>query len=155
MNFMSAVGDIPNTARYGERQILFIQNNRRPLYTYAFSVLFLLVISLSYESLNPYLEGFGLVFSLGMGFALLMFRDRSRPIRIPKALVVIGSFLLYYGLLALRSPQPLPGLEKWSINILVFLAFFIVSLSLDAGWSNTTWENALLNLAVVFSFLEI
>lgn len=155
MIFMSTFGDIPNTARYGERPILFIQNNRRPLYTYAFSVLFLLVISLSYESLNPYLEGFGLVFSLGMGFALLMFRDRSRPIRIPKALVVIGSFLLYYGLLALRSPQPLPGLEKWSINILVFLAFFIVSLSLEAGWSNITWENALLNLAVVFSFLEI
>ncbi len=152
---MSAVGNITNTARYGEKPILLIQNNRRSLYTYAFSVLFLLVISLTYESLNPYLEAIGLVFSLGMGFAFLMFRDRSCPIRIPKALVVIGSFLLYYGLLILRSPQPFPGLEKWAINILVFLAFFIVSDSLEAGWSNKTWENALLNLALVFSFLEI
>ncbi len=152
---MSTFGDIPNTARTGEESILLMQINRRPLFTYAFSVLFLLVISLSYESLNPYLEAFGLVFSLGMGFAFLMFRDHSRPIHIPKAFVVIGSFLLYYGLLTLRSPQPLPGLEKWAINILVFLAFFIVSLSLEAGWSNKTWENALLNLAVVFSFLEI
>lgn len=132
-----------------------MHNNRRPLYTYAFSVLFLLVISLGYDSLNPYLKIFGLVFSIGMGFAYLIFRGRSRPLRIPKAFVVIGSYLLYSGLLTLRSPQPLPGLEKWSISILLFLAFFIVSDSLEAGWSNNTWENALLNLAVVFSFLEI
>ncbi|MES0339402.1 MAG: O-antigen ligase family protein [Anaerolineales bacterium] len=90
-----------------------------------------------------------------MGFAFLIFRDRSRPIRIPKALVVIGAYILYCGLLILRSPQPLPGLEKWAINSLLFLAFFIVSDSLEAGWSNNTWENALLNLAVVFSLLEI
>ncbi len=132
-----------------------MQNNRRSLYNYAFSVLFLLVISLSYDSLNPYLKIFGLVFSIGMGFAFLIFRGRSRPIRIPKAFVVIGIYLLYSGLLTLRSPQPLPGLEKWSISILLFLAFFIVSDSLEAGWSNKTWENALLNLAVVFSLLEI
>ncbi len=140
---------------YGEKPTSLMQNNRRSLYTYAFSVLFLLVISLGYDSLNPYLKIFGLVFSIGMGFAFLKFRDRGRPIRIPKALVVIGSYLLYCGLLTLRSPQPLPGLEKWSISILLFLAFFIVSDSLEAGWSNNTWENALLNLAVVFSFLEI
>ncbi|MGB2896895.1 MAG: O-antigen ligase family protein [Anaerolineales bacterium] len=132
-----------------------MNNNRRFLYTYVFSVLLLLVISICYDSLNPYLEAFGLIFSLGLGFAYLIIRDRSRPIRIPKALVVIGSFLLYYGLLILRSPQPLPGLEKWAINLLVFLAFFIVSDSLETGWSNKTWENALLNLALVFSLLEI
>jgi len=132
-----------------------MQNNRRSLYAYTFAVLFLLVISLSYNSLNPYLQIFGLVISIGMGFAFLIFRGRSRPIRIPKALVVIGIYLLYCGLLTLRSPQPLPGLEKWSTSILLFLAFFIVSDSLEAGWSNITWENALLNLAVVFSFLEI
>ncbi len=132
-----------------------MNNKRRFLYAYVFSVLFLLVISLCYDSLNPYLEAFGLIFSIGLGFAYLIIRERSRPIRIPKALVVIGFFLLYYGLLILRSPQPLPGLEKWAINLLVFLAFFIVSDSLETGWSNKTWENALLNLALVFSLLEI
>ena len=151
---MSAVGKNTNTVGFGVKPIVIMLNNRRPLFTYAFSVLFLLVISLCYDSLNPYLEAFGLVFSLGMGFAFLIFRDHSRPIRIPKALVVIGSFLLYYGFLILRSPQPLPGLEKWAISLLIFLAFFIVSDSLENGWSNKTWENALLNLALVFSLLE-
>jgi len=132
-----------------------MKNNRRSLYTYTFSVLFLLVISLGYDSLSPYLKIFGLVFSIGMGFAFLKFRGRGRPIRIPKALAVIGIYLLFCGLLILRSPQPLPGLEKWSISILLFLAFFIISDSLEAGWSNKTWENALINMAVVFSFLEI
>jgi len=132
-----------------------MRSNRRSLYIYAFSVLFLLVISLCYESLNPYLEAFGLVFSLGLGFAFLMFRDRGRPIRIPKAFLFLGSFLIYYGLLTSRSPQPLPGLEKWATTLLIFLTFFIVSLSLEIGWLNKTWENALLNLALVFSFLEL
>lgn len=152
---MRAVGTNPNTAGDGEKPISLMPKNRRSLYTYAFSVLFLLVISLSYDSLNPYLEASGLVISIGMGFAFLIFRDRSRPIRIPKTLVVIGAFLLYYGLLTLRSPQPLPGLEKWATILLTFLTFFIVSDSLEAGWANKTWENALLNLALVFSFLEI
>ncbi|TFH32665.1 MAG: tetratricopeptide repeat protein, partial [Anaerolineales bacterium] len=53
------------------------------------------------------------------------------------------------------SPHPQVALERWSLSLLIFLGSIFLLDSLENGWSENNWENSLILICLVFSFLEI
>ena len=132
-----------------------ITETRRNLLTFFASTLILLIVTTTYSSLHPQFQRMGFILTVLGVLAWIVLRYRSgRALSIPLAILPLGSLLLLGYALSLRSPVTVIALEKMSQSLPIVLALLLVTDSLAGWWKIDTWENALVNLAVLFCILE-
>jgi len=88
-------------------------------------------------------------------FWLLQRRRDRRPLLIPIISVPIAALILLLLILTPFSPLPQYGLEQPLRGLALMLALLMVVDSLQRGIRPTVWENALVNLATVFTLIEL
>ncbi len=133
-----------------------ITEERRNLIAYAVSTIVVLIPALTFSALGPHIRNFGFVLSVLGIAAWLALRYRSgRPMVVPLLGFVLLGYLGFQYALSLRSPLPLVALEKVNLVLPLLLAFLFVSDSLYGWWKVRIWENALLNVAIIFSAIEL
>ncbi len=137
----------------GNRMVVEKQEN---LLAYTLALVYLLIAAVSYSSLDPGLFQAGIWISL-LGFAawLLVLHRARAPLRYPRLLLAMGLYLLLRLALAAQAPIPILSLETVLRELVLLLGFLFIFSSLDLIWTPASWENALINLALVFMALEL
>jgi tetratricopeptide (TPR) repeat protein/O-antigen ligase len=75
----------------------------------------------------------------------------NRSFVLPSSIIPMAVFIAYQGILILRAPLKIHSFEVELGYIIYLLVFIFVVDSLNNWWQNDHWENALLNLAILFS----
>ena len=129
---------------------------RRSSLSYAISVLFLLVVTVGYDSVQPHLKYIGLWFNVLLFGIWLAFCYRTkRPFNLPKAIVPILVYLALQSVLIPFAPFQYVSTEKVLLNLVIIISFIFVCDTLNGNWLTGTWESALLNTALVFTLIEL
>ena len=86
----------------------------------------------------------------------LAFRLKSnRPFVLPSSIIPIALFIAYQGIIIFRAPLKLHSFEV-ELNYIVYLLVFIFIVDSLHNWlKHDHWENALLNIAILFSVFNL
>lgn len=123
---------------------------------YLLATLLILIITIGLVSFQPYSRTFSAVFVTITAAAWLLWRRRSgRPVLIPWLAVALAAYAVFHYATAGLAPIPIASLERINALLPVGLALVLVLDLLRGGWRPETWENALVNVAVVFCLLEL
>lgn len=129
------------------------QRQRLP---YLFAVLFLLLITVAYPSLEPRLKSVGIALSLAVfGVWIVMRLRQGSPLHVPLAAFPFLGLLLLQAGLSPFTPIPSTGMARVLSGLVFLLVWLFVADSLRGRWLPATWENALLNIALVFTMIEL
>jgi tetratricopeptide (TPR) repeat protein len=79
----------------------------------------------------------------------------NHPFSIPGLTIPIGLFIAYQGIIIFRAPVKSHAFEVELYSIVYLLVFIFVVDSLNNWWKHDHWENALLNLAILFSVFNL
>ncbi|MFQ5921386.1 MAG: O-antigen ligase family protein [Anaerolineales bacterium] len=132
-----------------------ITDSRRNLLTFLTSTLILLIVTTTYSSLHPQFQRMGFVVTVLGVLAWIVLRYRSgRALSVPLVVLPLGALILLGYVLSLRSPVTVIALEKMSHSLPIVLALLLVTDSLAGWWKVDTWENALVNFAILFCIVE-
>ena len=138
------------------RVIRMVLEKRKPLIAYTLSILYLLLVAVTYNSLNPNLLRFGVWFSVvGFGAWLFYLYISNKPLRYPRLLLPIGAYLILRFIATTQAPFPIISFEVVLKELILLFGFLFVFNSLDMFWKPKTWENALINFALIFCFIEL
>ncbi|NIM93356.1 MAG: hypothetical protein GTO18_06560 [Anaerolineales bacterium] len=133
-----------------------VLEKRKPLIAYVISIFYLLLVVVTYNSLNPNLLRIGFWLSiLGFGIWLAVLFRSNRPLCYPRIFLPIAAYLLIRLITISLAPLPIISLEVVLRELLLLLGFIFVFNSLYGAWKTATWENALINFAIVFSIIEL
>jgi O-antigen ligase/Tfp pilus assembly protein PilF len=86
-------------------------------------------------------------------FALRLKSNRSFVL--PDLTIPFAFFIAYQGIIIFRAPLTFHSFEVELTYIVYLLVFIFVVDSLHNWWKHDHWENALLNLAIIFSVLNL
>ena len=133
-----------------------MKTSRLKLLAYIISVFYLLVVVVGYSSVQPDLRYIALVFNTLLFTGWLVYRIRSkRPYNISMTIIPIVFFLALQAILIPFTPFPYAGAERVFLNLILIIGFIFVQGTLRGDWEIGTWENALLNIALVFTLIEL
>ena len=133
-----------------------MKTSHRKLLAYIISVFYVLVVVVGYSSLQPDLKYIALLFNTLLFGGWLVYRIRSkRPYHISKTVIPIIFFLVLQAILIPLTPFPYTGVERVLLNLIIIIGFVFVQDTLGDIWEIGTWENALLNIALVFTLIEL
>ena len=79
----------------------------------------------------------------------------NHPFVLPDLTIPIGLLIAYQGIIIFRAPLIPHAFEVELYSIVYLLVFIFVVDSLHNWWKHEHWENALLNLAIIFSVLNL
>lgn len=129
---------------------------QKPFLTYTFSVLYLLVVAVTYNSLEPNFIRIGYLISI-LGFAVcLVITIRSKEtLHFPRLIYPMGAYLALRFLTISLAPYPILSFELVLRELIIFISFIFVFNSMRSTWQPKTWENALINFGLIFSFIEL
>lgn len=128
----------------------------KPVHRYAISLISLLMVLVTWDSLVPAVRYVGLGISVLALATWLLFRMRSdAPFRVPWVAVLIGAYILLQAVLLSVSLLPQYALENVIKGIGIFAAVLFIVEAIRQGWAARHWENALISLALVISGLEL
>jgi tetratricopeptide (TPR) repeat protein/O-antigen ligase len=86
---------------------------------------------------------------------LVMRLKSNRTFVLPALTIPIGLFIAYQGILIYKAPLISHAFEVELYSIVYLLVFIFVVDSLGNWWKHEHWENALLNLAILFSVFNL
>ena len=85
---------------------------RKPLLAYIISTFYLLVVAVTYISLNPNLVKFGVwISALGFGAWLFYLYKSKKPLRYPRILLLITAYMLLRFITTTQAPFPIISFE--------------------------------------------
>lgn len=129
----------------------------RKLLSVGIPVLFLWFVAFEWVARNlptvQYLTRALLVLSCLIWFALHL--KSNRPFVLPSSFIPITLFIAYQGIIIFRAPLIIHSLEVELAYIIYLLVFIFVADSLHNWWKHDHWENALLNIAIIFSVFNL
>ncbi|MEA1978385.1 MAG: O-antigen ligase family protein, partial [Chloroflexota bacterium] len=120
-------------------------------------ILFLWVVTFEWAARSvPVVQYVTRGFYIFGGLIWLVLRVKSnRPFILPALTVPIGLFIAYQGILIYKAPLISHAFEVELYSIVYLLVFIFVVDSLGNWWKHEHWENALLNLAILFSVFNL
>jgi len=131
-------------------------SKRRNLIAYLISLVFLTAIVITNLSLNPiFIRFFIWISAIGFGIWLTYTSRSQRPLRYHHILLPLAAFIAYRFILTSLAPHPIISFELVLREVFMLFAFAFVFDSLNRAWQPRTWQNALLNFAVIFSLIEL
>jgi O-antigen ligase/Tfp pilus assembly protein PilF len=133
-----------------------VLEKRKPLLAYIISTFYLLLVAVTYTSLNPTLLKIGIWSSaLGFGAWLYYLYKSKKPLRYPRLLLPIAGYMLLRFITTTQAPFPIISFEVALRELILLFGFLFVFNSLDLFWKTRTWEDTLINFALVFCFIEL
>ena len=79
----------------------------------------------------------------------------NRPFFLPISVIPLALFIAYQGIIIFRAPLIIHSIEVELGYIIYLLVFVFVVDSLHNWWKHDHWENALLNIAILFSVFNL
>ena len=79
----------------------------------------------------------------------------NRPFFLPISVIPLALFIAYQGIIIFRAPLIIHSFEVELGYIIYLLVFVFVVDSLHNWWKHDHWENALLNIAILFSVFNL
>lgn len=133
-----------------------VLKDRKPFLTYLGSLFYLLIIAVTYNSLNPTFARFGIWASfIGFGFWIIYKFKTNTAILYPRILFPISIYMAVRLLSILLAPLPVVSLELVLKEWIIIFGFIFIFDTLKHVWQPTTWENALINFGLIFSIIEL
>jgi len=127
------------------------------LFSSLIPILFLWIVTFEWAARSvPVVQYVTRGFYIFGGLIWLVMRLKSnRPFVLPALTVPIGLFIAYQGILIYKAPLISHAFEVELNSIVYLLVFIFVVDSLVNRWKHEHWENALLNLAILFSVFNL
>ena len=132
------------------------KKNQNLLYT-VIPILFLWIVTFDWAARSvPVVQYVTRGFYIFGGLLWLVIRLKSkRAFVLPALTIPIGLFIAYQGIIIFRAPLLTHAFEVELYSIVYLLVFIFVVDSLHNWWKHDHWENALLNLAILFSVFNL
>ena len=120
-------------------------------------ILFLWIVTFDWAARSvPVVQYVTRGFYIFGGLLWLVIRLKSkRAFILPALTIPIGFFIAYQGIIIFRAPLLTHAFEVELYSIVYLLVFIFVVDSLHNWWKHDHWENALLNLAILFSVFNL
>ncbi|OGO15147.1 MAG: hypothetical protein A2Z14_18190 [Chloroflexi bacterium RBG_16_48_8] len=133
-----------------------VLKNRKPFLTYLGSLLYLLIVAVTYNSLNPTFTRIGVWASfIGFGSWIIYKLMTKTAIRYPRIIFAISIYAAVRLFSILLAPFPIVSLELVLKEWIIIFGFIFIFDTLQDVWQPTSWENALINFGLIFSFIEL